>query len=200
MKPKRNYSAGKRKPKAIDRCQTPAYALDPLLPYLNRESVVWEPAAGEGYLVAALRDAGLEVVSSDIETGENFFDYAPAEPWDVLVTNPPYGSGIKYDWLERCYELGKPFALLVPVEMIGAGTAQRLMNKYGAEILLLDHRVNFKMPNKGWKGTAQFPVLWLCHNILPHWIIYGHIEYRPFPALPSLEAMSCVPRQLALIK
>jgi hypothetical protein len=60
--------------------------------------------------------------------------------------------------------------------MIGAQSAQKFMKKYGAEILLLDKRVNFKMPNKGWGGTAQFPVLWLCHKLLPEPIMYGHIE------------------------
>jgi hypothetical protein len=40
--------------------------------------------------------------------------------------------------------------LLVPVETIGTKGAQRLMERYGAEILLLDKRVNFRMPQKGW--------------------------------------------------
>jgi hypothetical protein len=76
----------------------------------------------------------------------------------VLVTNPPYS--IKYDWLARCYALGKPFALLMPVEMIAASTAQRLFKQYGIEILMPDKRINFKMPNAGWGGTAQFPTCW----------------------------------------
>lgn len=198
MKPKKNYSASKHAPKALDLCQTPAYALDPLLQYLNPMAIIWEPAAGEGYLVAALRDARFKVIASELQTGQDFFHYEPGEPWDLIVTNPPYG--IKPQWLKRCYELGKPFALLVPVEMIGTLGAQVQMDKYGAEILLLDKRVHFKMPNKGWTGKAQFPVLWLCHNILPAPICYGHIEYRPFLALPSFEAISCVPRQLTLIE
>jgi hypothetical protein len=103
------------------------------------------------------------------------------------MTNPPYS--FKFDWLARCYELGKPFALLVPVETIGAKAAQRLMERYGAEQLLLDKRINFEMPNKGWAGSsAQFPVLWLCWRMLPQPIVYGRITRRHDQQLRLLEA------------
>lgn len=203
-KPKRNYKSGKHTPTTMDNCQTPAYALDPLLPFLNLfwpKPVIWEPACGEGYLVAALRDAGCQVVGSDILTGQDFFSYEPDE-WDILITNPPYGISVKYPWIERCFKLGKPFALLVTGETICALSAQIHMEKYGAEVMLLDHRIHYKMPFKqSWEDSnAHFPSIWLCHGILPSPLVYGHIEYRSFPALPSFEAMSCVPRQLALIE
>jgi hypothetical protein len=95
------------------------------------------------------------------------------------VTNPPYG--IKFAWIERCYELGKPFALLLPVETIGSQRCQKAMQRYGCEILLLNRRVNFYMPNKGFDGQAQFPVLWFTHGILPAPICYGDIVYRDEP-------------------
>lgn len=146
-------------PKGYDACQTPPYAIDPLLPYIERFTTIWEPARGEGYLVEGLYDAGFEVVSSDLLDGQNFFDYEPDGLWDCLVTNPPYS--IKYPWLERCYQLGQPFALLMPVEMLGAKTAQDMFRVFGLELILLDKRINFKMPNKGWDGAgAQFPVAW----------------------------------------
>jgi hypothetical protein len=134
----------------------------PLLPYLpppDEQTVIWEPAAGEAYLAGALYDHGYAVAQSDVLTGQNFFRYEPSVDWTVLVTNPPYS--IKYDWLARCYALGKPFALLMPVEMIAASTAQRLFKQHGIEILMPDKRINFKMPNAGWSGKgAQFPTCW----------------------------------------
>lgn len=145
-------------PKGYDLCQTPAYALDPLLPYLTEFTTIWEPARGEGYLEAALYDAGFDVIPTDIQTGQNYFEFEPGRSWDCSVTNPPYS--IKYKWIERCYELGKPFALLMPVETLGAKSAQRFFKEYGLEIIFLDRRVNFKMPNKGWDSSAQFPVAW----------------------------------------
>lgn len=161
-------------PKGYDACQTPGYAIAPLLPYLHLDWTIWEPADGDGNLTIALFRAGFKVLGTDILSGQNFFDFQPVI-WDCLITNPPYS--IKYQWLERCYDLSKPFALLVPVEMIGAQRAQNLFRQYGIELMLLNRRVNFKMPRKGWntKG-AQFPVLWLCWQMLHREINYGEIE------------------------
>jgi hypothetical protein len=173
MKPKRNYTAGAYEPIGLDACQTPPYALTPLLPYLDRNLKIWEPASGEGFIVNTMRGAGYRVIESDILRGQNFFDYEP-DDYDIHLTNPPYG--IKYEWLERCYQLGKPFALLLPVETIGSKTAQALMQQHGFEMMLLDNRVDFKMPDKGFESSAQFPVLWLCWNLLPQQVVFGHIS------------------------
>ena len=163
-------------PSGMDACQTPAYAIDPLLPYLPREWIIWEPACGEGLLVEALYDSDFKqehVIASDILAGQNFFEYEPDE-WDYIVTNPPYS--IQFQWLERCYQLGKPFALLLKVEILGTNTAQILMKQYGFEIMLLDKRVDFKMPNKGWDSSAQFPTFWLCWQLLPEKVMFGTIN------------------------
>lgn len=159
MKNKTNRAGDEYVPQGYDSCQTPPEALDPLLPYVPREWAIWEPAAGEGLLVDGLYDAGFaHVRASDILTGHNFFQFIPAT-WDCLITNPPYS--IKYKWLERCYALRKPFALLLPVETLGAKTAQALFREHGVEIIFMDQRINFKMPYAGWQGGgAQFPTAW----------------------------------------
>lgn len=164
-KPKVNRGeADEYVPQGFDSCQTPPVALDPLLPYLNVDWTIWECAAGERFLVNALHDSGFQsLTASDMLTGENFFDYTPAQ-WDCIVTNPPYT--LKYRWLERCYQLGKPFALLLPVETLGAKTAQEFFRNCGLEVIFLDKRINFKMPNKGWEGSsAQFPVAWFTYGL-----------------------------------
>lgn len=162
-------------PKGYDACQTPPHAVDPLLPYLPTDLVIWEPAQGEGFLVEAFYDSSRRVIGSDILDGQNFFEYEPDEDWDVIVTNPPYS--LKFKWLERCYQLGKPFALLLPVETLGAATSQAMFEQYGMELLLLNKRVNFKMPNKGWDGAgAQFPVAWFTWGLnLESSIVYGKL-------------------------
>jgi len=149
------------RPNALDFCQTPPYALDPIIPYIF--GVIWECAAGEGLMAWALMKRGLRVVATDIITGQDFFCWEPSE-YDYIVTNPPYSK--KFAWLERCYELGKPFALLLPIDTLGSKRAQRLFDKHGIEILFLNHRVNFKMPYKGWDGNgAWFPVAWFTHGL-----------------------------------
>jgi hypothetical protein len=158
MKPKINRAGDHYVPQGYDACQTPPAALNPLLPYLSRDKIIWESAAGERLLVERLVAEGYRVEESELLRGQNYFDYQPAE-WDIQVTNPPYS--IKHLWMRRAYELGKPFALLMPIEAVGTQRFQVLIKEFGAEIMLLNRRVNFKMPVKGWKGSqAQFPVAW----------------------------------------
>lgn len=159
-----------------DRCYTPAYALDPLLPYLPPRATIWESAAGDGHLVRALQAGGHQVVASEIRNGQDFFVYEP-DAWDVQVTNPPYSA--KYHWIERSYALGKPWALLLPLETLGAWSAQRLFRAYGVELLLLNRRVQFYMPRVGFNGGgANFPSAWFCWRLLPAPIVYGTLMPR----------------------
>lgn len=168
-----NRAADEYVPQGYDACQTPGYALEPLLPYLQGQRIVWECARGEGFLYEALEQSGFKTVGSDILTGQNFFEFE-ADNYSCIVTNPPYS--LKFRWIERCYELGKPFALLLPVETLGAKKAQELFKVHGAEFLMLNKRINFKMPNKGWDGAgAQFPTMWVCWKLLPQTIVYGEI-------------------------
>ena len=154
MKPKENKAGDIYEPKGYDACQTPPYAVEPLLPYLSRFDIIWEPAAGEGHLANALATLGRSIITSDILTGENFFSHEPPE-WDALITNPPYS--IKYEWMSRCYDLGKPFALLLPIETLGAVQAQMQFKRHDVSVMFLSSRVNFKMPShdRFGMGAAQ---------------------------------------------
>jgi len=57
----------------LDRYPTPRIAVESLLTaepdVLNTTARVWEPAAGNGNIVAVLRDYGIPVIASDIEKG-----------------------------------------------------------------------------------------------------------------------------------
>jgi hypothetical protein len=174
QKPKTNRKADPTQSLGYDRCQTPPTAVHPLLPYLPAGAVIWECAAGEGHLADEMTRQGYPVIRSDILTGDSFYTYQPAV-WDILVTNPPYSD--KWNWLRRCYELGKPFALLVPAEARHNAKAHAIFHDFGVlpEEISLDRRINFKMPKKGWSGSAQFPVVWLCHRLLPQLIVLGHV-------------------------
>jgi hypothetical protein len=176
QKPKTNYAAPASGVDQRDLCQTPPYAIDPLLPYVSSALHVWEPAYGEGLLTEALYDSGFKtVITGDIQTGENFFEYTP-DAWDVIVTNPPFS--LKYRWLERCYALEKPFALLMPLEVLGAKSAQVLFRQHGINVIFLSDRVDFKMPNLGWDGSgAQFPVAWFCWGLpIAEQMVFADIE------------------------
>lgn len=176
MRKKSNDGAGSSK----DDCQTPAYALGPVLRALARSRFarygykkrlkIWESFCGEGIIVRALRAAGfLNVMGTDLKMGKDFFLTAPVinkiHTVDLIISNPPFSK--KYKVLKTLYTERIPFFLLVPIDTLGAGSAQALFKKYGITFIFLDRRVNFKMPFKGWESSATLSTLWLYWDGIP---------------------------------
>jgi hypothetical protein len=157
----------------MDRCQTPPYALDPLRPFIRPGWRIWEPACGNGNIVMTLQHDGYSIVGTDILHGHNFLNGCTLPEFDCIITNPPYTT--KYLFLKKCYQLGKPFALLVPIDTLGSGEAQAMFMKFGVQFLFLNRRVNFDMPYKGMTGKAKMNTFWLCWKMLPSQICYGYI-------------------------
>ena len=113
-----------------------AWVVEALLAQVQLAGVtVWEPAAGGGDLVTALRDSGARVVASDVaDYGfplDARIDFTtgqlPSAPFASIVTNPPGGprntlaegfieTGLKH--LTRGVSL---LALLLPVDFDSAG-------------------------------------------------------------------------------
>lgn len=142
---------------APDDFQTPPEALTPLLPFLDKNWLLWECAEGVGYLSAALRKHGYSITGSDILSGHDFLMWTPGH-FDCIITNPPYS--IKQRFLIRCYELGRPFALLLPLTTLETRVRQDLFRRHGIELILFDKRINFHVPSgkesKCWFATAWF--------------------------------------------
>lgn len=180
MKPKRSYAP--EDGASYDECQTPGYAVDPLLPYIDPGMVAWEPAClrgGKSQIADKLEQHGCQVIRTGWHDGDDFFAFGPdsanVRRADIVITNPPYS--MKYYWMRRLYELRLCWALLIPVETIASRTGLEMYEKWGWEELRLKRRVNFGMPNKGfadetgWKSSAQFPVWWICRWVLPFPVI-----------------------------
>lgn len=144
-----------------DDYQTPPSALAPLLPHLKKEWVIWECAAGKGNLVRELRRTGHKVIATDIITGLNFLTNQPTgnsyDSWDCIVTNPPYS--LKDEFIARCYALGKPFALLMPLTSLEGRKRQSLFGLHGVEMIIMERRVNFVTPS-GEGGGSWFMTAW----------------------------------------
>ena len=95
-----------------------------------------------------------------------------------MISNPPFSK--KVDILNRALELGKPFALLLPLGTIQGQHTFPIM-KQGIEVLAFDKRVAFHtngdMKNYT-KGTA-FATAYFCKDILPERLIVKElIEYE----------------------
>ena len=140
-----------------DDFQTPPEAIIPLLHYLNPAWQIWECACGNGNLVKAFQSYGFDVVGSDILSGHDLL-LEEIENYDCIVTNPPFKY--KQQFMERCYQLGKPFALLLPLTTLETKKRQELMKQFGVEIILFDKRINFETPNKVDKSSSWFATAW----------------------------------------
>ena len=65
---------------------------------------IWEPAAGDGAIVRPLREAGYEVVASDIadyglddcRTGVDYLKAESVPGVDGVITNPPYKLAVSF--------------------------------------------------------------------------------------------------------
>lgn len=150
---------------APDDFQTPDYALDILVPYLKKEWIIWECACGMGYLVDTLKKRGFQAKGTDILTGVDFLK-SREDPFDCVITNPPYS--LKDDFLKRCYELDKPFALLMPLTALEGQDRQALYRKYGIQLIIPDRRINFYTPT-GKNTGSWFLTGWYTWKMdLPH--------------------------------
>jgi hypothetical protein len=157
--------------KSSDDFQTPPEALDYLLPYIpDTIKIIWECASGVGYLANALCNAGYKVICSDINPYNqhtlkiNFLVGEIPEPYDMIITNPPYKY--KNQFIKRCYELGKPFALLMPLTTLESRERQILYAKYGITLIIPDKRINFMTPS-GRGSSSWFATAWYTWGILP---------------------------------
>jgi hypothetical protein len=104
--------------KASDEYYTPREAVLPIVKYIDRgnkpQYTVWCPFdTAESEYVKCIQEAGHKVIFSHIDNGQNFFEYEPSEHYDYIISNPPFS--IKDDILRRLSELGKPFAILLPL-------------------------------------------------------------------------------------
>ena len=137
--------------------QTPTYAIDPLIPFLKKDWIIWECAEGKGNISNYLRSLGFIVRGGDITNGHDFLKTQP-DKFDCIITNPPYS--LKQQFLKRAYDLKKPFAFLLPLTTFETPKRQELFKKFGLEVIFFDKRINFETPSgKGsgsWFATAWF--------------------------------------------
>lgn len=119
-----------------------------LLPSAN---IIYEPCAGKLAISNVLTRLGYCVINRDLyfidkfgvpienpnenePMGSDFFDIneeIPKDQYDVLVTNPPFHS--KHIFLEKCIQNGKPFALLLPFNIL----TNRRFEEYGKDVKLI---------------------------------------------------------------
>lgn len=142
-----------------DELYTPNEAIYPILKYLDKDKIYWECTDyGDSNIRKVLVKKGFKVIA----TRKEEFDFLKDDPlfkFDVIITNPPYS--IKDKFIKRCYELDKPFLLLLPLTALEGKERNKLYKEKGIELIVLNKRINFmKNKNNVWFNTS-----WFCKGI-----------------------------------
>ena len=94
---------------------TPRKAFAPLIPYLPKTGLIWEPAWGDGRLVQWMRAAGREAAGDDLARGYDFL--LDEQKRDCIVTNPPFSLGLQFS--QHAVALAAEVFLLLPLSALG---------------------------------------------------------------------------------
>ena len=153
-----------------DELYTPEEAIYPILKYLDKDKIYWECTDfGESNITKVLSKNGFNVIA----TRKEEFDFLKDDPlfkFDVIITNPPYS--IKDKFIKRCYELDKPFLLLLPLTALEGKERNKLYKEKGIELIVLDKRINFmKNKNNVWFNTS-----WFCRGIAKEQLNFERVE------------------------
>lgn len=137
---------------------TPIEAWELLINTMKDKNVkFWLPFYNDGSIKQILKK---KLNINVIHQNRDFFSYEP-KSYDVIADNPSFFQ--KANVFQRCIELNKPFALLVPME-----TVER---KYFAEMFKEDKRIQVIIPKKRYEfessytdssGKIPFKSVWIC--------------------------------------
>lgn len=157
---------------------TPLYAITPIVKYLlPPPCTIWCPFdTDESLFVKEFRKLGYEVIATHIQNNQNFFEIDVPD-CDYIISNPPYSC--KGDVLDRLFEIGKPFAMLVGV--VGLFESQKRFNMFkhnDFEIMYFNKRVSYFKDYADQKPSLNppFSSVYVCHSILPKQIVFEEIN------------------------
>lgn len=164
------YEIATKQKGATDEWLTREVAVYPIIPYIKSDSIIWCPFDLEDSAYVKVLQLQFQVVFSHIEQGKDFFDYEPPV-WDCIISNPPFSK--RNEVFERCFDLGKPFALLQNYAGLWDNRIRyELFKKHGIELLILKGRERFIRRENGFEGSPLFQSIYVCHNMLPKEIMY----------------------------
>jgi len=132
-----------------DERYTPVDALDIVRPFIPKwVNKIWEPTATTKNITNYFSDYDIVGTTSNFLTTDI--------DCDIIITNPPYS--IKDKFLERAYDIGKPFMFLLPITALEGKKRNELFSKNGIQLILPNYRFNFIEGS----GGAWFQTSWFC--------------------------------------
>lgn len=154
-----------------DELYTPKILVEPIIKYLKPKSTIWCPFDTEtSEFVITLKEKGFNVIYSHIILNQDFFEYEPKQEYDYIISNPPFTKKLKV--LERLYQIGKPFAMILPLTMLNYQEVGNFFLDKELQLLIVDKKVSFN------GNTASFNNSYFCYKILPKDLMFCHLEHN----------------------
>ncbi|MBQ3801921.1 MAG: hypothetical protein II837_16705 [Treponema sp.] len=165
------FSAGRN-----DECYTPAYAVLSILKYIPERATVWCPFdTEESEFVRRIRKWGAKVIRSHISEDKDFYKYEPDEPWDCIVSNPPFMN--KRRIFERVLSFRKPFALIMSNTWLNDSALKQLFMEKDLQLLMFYKRIRF-INNGVVADKITFSSSYWCWNFLPKQIVMERLKTK----------------------
>jgi hypothetical protein len=144
----------KEKRRALDFYPTPPEVTIALMDFLKLEKLtIWEPACGNNAMVDILKSYGHNVIATDINSGNDFFE--THKKADAIITNPPFDCSVRF--IEKAIAEAPIVAMVLKSQYWHAKSRADLFNKFPpAYILPLTWRPDFlyQERKKGDKAAA----------------------------------------------
>ena len=149
-----------------DEQYTPRYWVEILLQHIQhlKDKIIWCPFDKEdSEFVITLKLNWFNVIYSHLEYWQDFLEYEP-EYFDIIISNPPYKN--KRLFWERCLSFWKPFALLLPLNILSDSMINNTLMQKNKDLQLLipNKRMNFynKVTWKSWNSpTFKATYFWV---------------------------------------
>lgn len=162
-----------------DEFYTPDYAITPLEKYLLAPPgiTIWCPFdTDESLFVRRFRELGYNVIATHIANGEDFFEIDIPD-CNYIISNPPYSR--KGEVLQKLFEIGKPFAMLVGV--VGLFESQKRFKMFKNnefEIMYMNKRIAYFKNYSEQKPSLNppFSSVYICKDILPKTIVFEEVN------------------------
>ena len=95
---------------------------------LRKTDSIWECACGNHAMVDVMRERGYNVHASDIITGIDYLECNLLEPYDWIITNPPFV--VSQQFIEKSIEHNKPFAMLLKSQYWHSAKRRKLFEEH----------------------------------------------------------------------
>lgn len=153
------------KSKNNDELYTPRYLVEPMVPYIPKNKIIWCPFDTEdSNYVKVFKEKGFDVICSHKREGKDFFYYKP-EKFDIIISNPPFS--LKLEVLKRLWYLDCPFAILLPLPCLNyQEIGNFFVHNKGLQLMIFDKKVSFD------GNTASFNTSYFCKNFLGRDLIF----------------------------